>query len=206
VWDYTDEHVLILTNYHTWNVGEFKYCFPPKNVNKKRKFRDDEHENLTLINRDGLRYDFALTKDSFSNYVSEEFDYVVLKLPKSNFTIERIPISLDVHLTLKIHAFGYIGHTKEFNISGGEVSGNIPSGFTMNLLSAPGFSGAAIVADYNGRAVGYLGGNYDASIKPNSQHQSYAFRFDVLVTATKRQMTPTSSPTSNVRSSSSSNK
>ena len=61
----------------------------------------------------------------------------------------RIPVSLDVSLTLKIHAFGYIGHTKEFNITGGEVSSFIPYGFTMNLLSAGGFSGAAILAEEN---------------------------------------------------------
>jgi hypothetical protein len=53
--------------------------------------------------------------------------------------MERIPISLDVHLTYRVHAFGYIGHSHQFNITGGEVSSIIPLGFTMTLLSAPGF-------------------------------------------------------------------
>jgi hypothetical protein len=38
----------------------------------------------------------------------------------------------------------------------------------MNLLSAPGYSGAAIIADGYGRAVGYMGK------RVNSKHQSYA--------------------------------
>ena len=39
VWDYTANHVLLLTNYHTWDSDEFRYCFPPKpkKNNKKRK-------------------------------------------------------------------------------------------------------------------------------------------------------------------------
>jgi hypothetical protein len=105
----------------------------------------------------------------------------------------RIPVGLGVSVTLQIHAFGYIGHTRQLNISSGEVSGFIPEGFTMNLLSAGGFSGAAIIADGYGRAIGYMGGNLDKSTKNNSQHQSYGFRFDRVITVTKRQLTPTKS-------------
>jgi hypothetical protein len=86
-----------------------------------------------------------------------------------------------------IHAFGYIGHTNELTITGGEMTGYIPARFTMNLLSAPGSSGTAIIADGYGRAVGYMGERVD------SKHQSYAFKFDCVIQATNRQKIPNSS-------------
>ena len=112
--------------------------------------------------------------------------------------MRRIPVSLavsaSVRATMAVHAFGYIGHTNRLNITGGEVSGFIPEGFTMNLLSAPGYSGAAIIADGYGRAVGYMGGNLDASEDKNSQHRSYAYKFDQVILATGWKSTPTNSP------------
>jgi hypothetical protein len=183
-WDYTADEVLILTNYHTWNVEEFKYCFPPNN--RKRKIKEDEHDpvKLKLHNRD-FQHEFVVTSKLFSCFDKDE-DYAVLKLPRAGFTMPRIRVNLGVAATMHIHVFGYIGHTSELNISAGEVSGLIPHGFTMTPLSAPGYSGAAIIADGHGRAVGYMGGNLDAGKKNNSQHQSYGFRFDQVIIATKR--------------------
>ena len=205
VWDYTTSHVLLLTNYHTWDDREFKYCFPPpnqairkrKNANRKRKNSEDSEKSeepveLTLSNGD-FEHKFVVTSEVFQ-FCEKEEDFAVLKLPKGGFTMPRIPVGLGVSLTLKVHAFGYIGYTKTLNISSGEVSGFIPEGFSMNLLSAGGFSGAAIIADGYGRAIGYMGGNLDASTKINSQHQSYGYRFDRVITVTNRQLTPTKSP------------
>ncbi len=62
-------------------------------------------------------------------------------------------------------------------------------GFFMTQLSAGGFSGAAIIADKYGRAIGYIGGNLDACKAANSQHQSYGLRFDRIMTATNRRTT-----------------
>ena len=203
VWDYTANHVLLLTNYHTWDSDEFRYCFPPKpkKNNKKRKSGEEENVPVTLKlrNENGFHFEFDVVTDLFHCY-DKENDFAVLKLPKDGFTMSRIPVTYDVSLTLKIHAFGYIGHTNEFNVSGGEISGFFPNGFTMNFLSAGGYSGAAIVADGYGRAVGYMGGNLDSSYDKNSQHQSYAFRFDVVVLRTNRKPSPTNSPSKNVGS------
>jgi hypothetical protein len=197
VWDYTDSEVLLLTNYHTWDSNEFRYCFPPtkKKTAGKRKAeaKEDTPVNLTLNNDDGFEHVFIVTSDIFHS-VEEEEDFAVLKLCKAGFTMPRIPISFSVSLTLKIHAFGYVGHTKQFNVSGGEICGFVPEGFVMNLFSAGGYSGSAIIADSCGRAIGFMGGNFDASNEKNSQHQSYGFRFDRVVQATKRKVTPTSSP------------
>jgi len=201
VWDYTADHVLLLTNYHTWDEDEFRYCFPPPDKKKKRKRGDDEVEHLKLRNEDGFGHNFQLTADLFHSWEKDE-DFAILKLPKAGFTMPRIPISLGISLTLRIHAFGYIGYSKQFNINGGEVAGFIAEGFTMNLLSAGGFSGAAIIADGRGRCVGYMGGNLDASKDKNSQHQSYGFRFDRVILATKRETTPTNSPAGKAGSSS----
>lgn len=204
VWDFTDTDVRLLTNYHTWDSSEFRYCFPPpspppptkKRQSKKRKTRDDEEEGeeepveLHLRNDLGFVFSFHLTADLFHSFEKAE-DFAVLQLPKSTFTMQRIPICIELPLNLKIHAFGYIGHTQQFNIAGGEVSGFITEGFTMNLLSAGGFSGAAIIADGYGRAVGYMGGNLDDK---NSQHQSYGYRLDRVMIVTGRSLSPTSSP------------
>lgn len=192
VWDYSTTEVFLLTNYHTWAVDEFKYCFPPSKTKKetlKRKKSGQDPEHLTLSSGD-FEHTFVVTSEVFQFYEKEE-DFAVLKFPINGFTMPKIPVRLDVLVTLKVHAFGYIGHTSQFNISSGEVSSMIPEGFTMNLLSAGGFSGAAIIADTFGRAVGYMGGNLDASKENNSQHQSYGFRFDRVITVTKRQLTPT---------------
>jgi hypothetical protein len=193
VWDYTNDKVLILANYHTFANIEFQYCFPP-DKKKKRKVTEDPVK-LKFCNESeiGFSYEFDLTSDLFFRWKEEE-DFVVLRLPSDGFTLPRIPINLATTLTMKIHAFGYIGHLQSFNITGGEIAGYLAEGFTMNLLSAPGYSGAAIIADGYGRAVGFMGGNYDSSDKKNSQHQSYAFKFDQVILSTNRQNTPTSSP------------
>mmetsp|Transcript_7334 Transcript_7334/g.10168 ORF Transcript_7334/g.10168 Transcript_7334/m.10168 type:complete len:98 (+) Transcript_7334:669-962(+) len=81
-----------------------------------------------------------------------------------------------------------------YSITDGIVSSIIPGGFTMNFLTAPGFSSAAILADLQGRAVGYMGGNSDSSKAKNSQHQSVAFKFDDVAIATRRQDSPANSP------------
>jgi hypothetical protein len=214
VWDYADDHVYILTNYHTWETEDYFYCFPPPGNSKKRKApdikkkkggknkSDDEDSDcneemgpvtMKLYNENGFSYEFELSSDTFLCCEKDE-DFAVLKLPRSEFTLPRIPISLNLLVTMKIHAFGYIGHTKTFNITRGEVINLIPEGFTMNLLSAEGFSGAAILADVFGRAVGYMAGNLDASKNKNSQHQSYAFTFNRVAVVTKRKVTPSNFP------------
>lgn len=209
VWDYTDEKVQILTNYHTWDCEEFKNIFPPKQqdtlkkkakISKNTKNKNDNEENdsiiLTLSNSD-FRMEFILISDVFLVWDINE-DYAVIQLPKNGFCMSRIPIALSLRLTQRVHAFGYIGHTGEFNITPGEVCSIIPRGFTMSLLSAPGYSGAAILSDGLGRAIGYMGGNLDASAIKNSQHQAYAFRFDEVAIATRRQESPSSSPSGKV--------
>jgi hypothetical protein len=206
VWDYTDTEVLLLTNYHTWDSAEFRYAFPPDSAMAKRKGKrkgghtDDQDVTVRFHYDNGdFSREVTITSSVFCAYAKDE-DFAVLKIPRTGFNMPRIPISLNVTLTLKIHAFGYIGHSKQFNVSGGEISGLITEGFTMNLLSAGGYSGAAILVDGYGRAVGYMGGNYDASNNKNSQHQSYAFRFDRVMHDTGRQSTPTSSPAGKPRS------
>lgn len=200
VWDYTNTDVLLLTNYHTWDSSDFRYCFPPapqttkkstasKGKRKRKKGEDDKPMVVTFHNNEGFYHKLIVGSSVFHSYEEDE-DFAVLKIPKAGFTMPRIAISLEVSLTLKIHAFGYIGHSRQFNVTGGEISGLIPEGFTMNLLSAGGYTGATILADGYGRAVGYMGGNLDASKDKNSQHQSYAFRFDRVIHATNRQITP----------------
>lgn len=205
VWDYTDTDVLLLTNYHTWDTADFRYCFPPAprkksktNETKNKRKRDEEEGDdesmvVTFHNDEDFSHELKVVSSVFHSFDKDD-DFAVLKIPKADFSMPRIPISLEVFLTLRIHAFGYIGHTREFNVSGGEISGLIADGFTMNLLSAGGYSGAAILADGYGRAVGFMGGNLDASKDKNSQHQSYGCRFDRVIRATQRQITPTSSP------------
>jgi hypothetical protein len=202
VWDYTDSEVLILTNYHTWNSEElFKYCFPPqpqhkKKVGRKRKkSENDDQDPVTIVlhnSDDDFEHKFVVTEALFK-YIDETDDFAVLQLPKAGFTMKRIPVSLGVSTTLCIHAIGYVAHTGEFNVTGGEVSGLVPGGFTMNLLSAPGYSGAAIVADHIGQAIGYMGGNLNVSTEKNSQHQSYGYRFDKVLLTAKRKDSPSNS-------------
>jgi hypothetical protein len=205
VWDFVDNEVLILTNYHTWS-DEFSYCFPPpspapvtpKNKKKRKQIGSDnegEQDPAQLILRNdlGLSYQFTLTSDLFYRW-NLDHDFAVLKLPRNQFHMPRIPVELGTNYAMLIHAFGYIGHTNECTITGGEITGFIPECFTMNLLSAPGYSGAAIIADAYCGAVGYMGRNLDASKRVNSQHQSYAFKFDNVIIATNRQKYPTSSP------------
>lgn len=216
VWDYTnDNEVLILTNYHTWNDEEYSYCLPPthsavppkksnipttmtsnKKITKKtNKRKKDESEDknmqdpiqLILRNDVGLNYQFTLTSDLFYRCSPDE-DFAILKLPSDHFNMPRILITLETHATQCIHAFGYIGHTNVFAITAGEITGYIPLCFTMNLLSAPGYSGAAILADGYGRAVGYMGRNLNASKEKNSQHHSCAYKFDRIIRVTNRQI------------------
>ena len=200
VWDYTDnDDVLILTNYHTWTCEEFKYCFPPteskKKGGRKRKVTHQDPVQIVLHNADiNFECTFVVTGDMFK-YCNETQDYAVLQVANDgNFTMPRIPVYLGVSITLRIHAMGYPAHTGSLNVTGGEVSGYITYGFTMNLLSAPGLSGAAIICDSIGRAVGYMGGNLDVSKEKNAQHQSYGFRFDHIISATNRKESPSNSP------------
>jgi hypothetical protein len=193
VWDYVGDNVLILTNYHTWNGSEYKHIFPPPPTNAKRKHNVKAEKSFTLSN-ENFRMSFPLSSDIFLCY-DEDDDYAILKLPKDGFTMQRIPISLSVGICLKIHAFGYIGHTEVINVTPGNISSMVPYGFTMSFLSAPEYSGAAILSNGEGRAVGYMMcGNLDARESIHSQHQSYAHKFDKVIRATNRTHTPTSFP------------
>jgi hypothetical protein len=204
VWDYTPDKVLLLTNYHTWDVEEFKYCFPPnkktkkgkkpaKGKRKKKADDDEENERIKLHNEFEFKHEFVLTADLFHS-CNEENDFAVLMLSKDGFTMKRIPVSLEVTRGLKIHSLGYVGHSNVFNSVPGEITSLVPRGFTTNVIFAPGYSGAAILADYIGRAVGYMGGNWDFGSEKNSQHQSFAFPFGPVILATGRQTSPTNSP------------
>lgn len=197
VWDYDGDNVLILTNYHTWDVEEYNKIFPPPTDSKKRKAEDeDEDEDVSsygtiTLKNDNFTYSFILSSKTFLCWNKHE-DYAVLQLPKDSFHMPRIPVSLSyIGLCIKIHAFGYIGHTESLNVTNGEIASMLPHGFTTTILSAPGYSGAAILCDASGRAIGYMSGNLDASKEKNSQHQSHAFRFDALIVATHRKVTPT---------------
>lgn len=50
VWDKTDSHVYILTNYHTWVDAQFKYCFPPKKSSVSAADDEADPVHLTLSN------------------------------------------------------------------------------------------------------------------------------------------------------------
>ena len=199
VWDYCGTNVLMLTNYHTWVTEEFRPFFPPLMKARKKKSDSDEEDdnvaNVTLYLCDSMGktiLEFDLDSSLFSHYHTE-YDFAILSLPRKNFNMPRIPITLvGVDLTLKIHALGFIGHDGNYSIADGIVSSIIPGGFTMNLLSAPGFSGAAVLVDVQGRAVGYMGGNVNSSSTTvkNSQHQYFAFKFDDVAIATRRQDHP----------------
>jgi hypothetical protein len=162
-----------------------KYFHLIKNKNIKMK-------KSTVIQCDSMGktiLEFNLDSSLFSHYNSE-YDFAILSLPRENFNMPRISVTLvGVDLTLKIHALGFIGHDGNYSIADGIVSSIIPGGFTMNLLSAPGFSGAAVLVDVQGRAVGYMGRNLDNSSTTvkNSQHQFFALKFDDVVIATRRQ-------------------
>jgi hypothetical protein len=203
VWNFMDNEVLILTNYHTWS-NEFSYCFPPpsppptplapKNKKKRKQMRSDDEggqdpAQLILRNDFEFSYPFTLTSDLFYRW-DLNYDFAVLKLPRNQFHMNSLRVELGTYPAMLIHAFGYIGHTNKLTITGAEITGYIPECFTMNLL--PGYSGAAIIADGYGRAVGYMGRSLDASKRVNSQHQSYAFKFDCVMSATNRQKSPTS--------------
>lgn len=196
VWDYTQTYVLILTNYHTWERDEFLYCFPPL-TQKKESMKRKRNVRLKLRHKDGFHHIFDVTDKLFYKW-NIESDFAVLKLPKNGFTMARIPISFDIARTLNIYACGYFDHlnSNSLNVTQGVVSGYIPRGFTMNFSSANGVSGAAVVADFYGRAIGYMGGSYDNPVSEakNSQPQGYAFRFDEVVLATNRKTCPTSFP------------
>lgn len=204
MWDFVGDKVRILTNYHTWDIKEFKHIFPPKILpkkgknmkpNTKRKAEGEEDEIEFRLQNNDINLSVNLTSDMFLCH-DKEHDFTVLQLPCHDFSMKRIPIRLGVKKFLKIHTFGYVAHIADLNPNGGEICSIIPHGFTMNLLSAPGYSGAAVVSDGTGRAIGYMGGNYDACEKKNSQHQSYGFTFDHVVVATKRNiLSPQTSPT-----------
>ena len=86
VWDFTNSEVLLLTNYHTWNQDEFKYCFPPESKNstpkRKRHTLDNEQGPVQLTLSSGeFKYKFVVTSEVFHSYEENE-DFVVLKLPK----------------------------------------------------------------------------------------------------------------------------
>ncbi len=160
-----------------------------KKTQKKRKINevDEDTINLKLMKEGEVIHSFILSSDLFT-YWDHKHNFAILKFPISTqfSMLKRIPIRLGIYLNQKIHAFGYIGHTNELNFSGGEITSKIPLGFTINLLSDGGYSGAAIFVNYNGGAVGYMGGNVDASDVKNSQHQSYGFKYDLVLEATKR--------------------
>ena len=77
----------------------------------------------------------------------------------------RIPINHISWSTQDTCSWLYIDHHVKYSITNGIISSIFPSGaLTLNLLSAPRFFDAAILADVvQGRVVGYMGGNLDSS-------------------------------------------
>jgi len=157
---------------------------------------------IRFIN-DEFAADFVLSSGSFS-VCDKDHDFAILKFPKEKFTMERLPISLTgVDYTMLVHAFGYLGHSGQFCVYDGQISVVEAASFGMTFLSAPGYSGAAVVSDGLGRVVGYLYGNVDSSNAKNSQHQSLAFKIDRVAEITRRRESPQSSPGKSEMSSSS---
>ena len=147
--------------------------------------------NLRLRDNDKFSHQFVLSSDMFTVW-NKDLDFAVLRLPKTEFTMARIPVSCDMSLTEHIHTLGYIlGHLQAFVVTPGEVTILEPEKFYINSLSTPGYSGAAIISDGQGKAIGFMCGNHDASSDVNSHHQAYSYRFDQVVLATKRRTSPT---------------
>ena len=190
VWDFIDDHVLILTNYHTLSQeDELKSFLLPKNKKsgKRPKLGEMDPIRLRLSNDSPCEYEFICDSSIFF-CCDEEYDFAVLRLPRDSFNkLSRIPIRFGVDHALRVHAIGYIGHAQCFTVQNGEVSTVYEFGFDTTIPSAPGFSGSAVIVDIDGRAVGYMYGNIDFA-------KARAFRFDMIIKATHRQPTPSSSP------------
>ena len=94
---------------------------------KKSSNKDDEEEVMTL-SMDQLILEFDLESSLFSHYHEEYDNFTILSLPRENFHMPRIPITLvGVDLTtLKIHALGYIGHHVKYSITNGIISSIFP--------------------------------------------------------------------------------
>jgi len=111
VWDYCGTNVLILTNYHTWVTEEFRPFFPPLMKARKKKIDSDEEDdnvaNVTLSLCDSMGkiiLEFDLESSLFT-HSHKEYDFAILSLPRENFNMPRIPITLvGVDVTLKVHA------------------------------------------------------------------------------------------------------
>ncbi len=184
VWDYVGDNVHILTNYHISNIVQYEEVFPPmhQKSGKKRKVHDDGDGDVITLSNESITMTFQLSSEIFLCYDKEK-DYAVLQLSKAGFTMPRMPLLLMLEFFRKIHAFGYIGQSKELNVTHGEISWIIPYGFTTSLLTE--YSGAAILCDdETGYAVGYTGRDVDASEAKN-------YRFDAVIRATKRSPCPT---------------
>jgi hypothetical protein len=150
--------------------------------------------NFRLSNSMKFSKEIALDSSMFGP-TDETKDFAILKFPREGFIMPRMPISYTgIFYTMKVHALGYVGHIEGLVASNGEVSNIQGSQFSITLISAPGFSGAAVISDGVGRAVGYMYGNWDASTQKNSQHQSLACKLDAVIDAMPRKPSPSSPP------------
>ena len=189
---------MILTCYHSWkDLGIFE------RENKKRKSSGASDAYIVHIKNKELETlcTEALTRDMFICF-SVEKDYAVIKFDSSQMASvpQRIPISYTIAVTMPIHAFGFPGYKNgQAMVINGEITLIKQNRFQLSLLSAPGLSGSAIIADDSGRAVGYLGGAIDASNNNNSQQQSYAFKFDEVAACTNRDESPATSPDKGIK-------
>ncbi len=170
--------VYVLSNFHTWDDISYKKILPfdwngkvkMECPSKKRKHTTDAEEiSVTLKNHDGKTICHQnMRRDMFHCYDFED-DYAVIKFTfGDSSSIQRIPISYNITETMEVHAFGYVGYLSgnekgNYLITNDEITRINERGFQMSSLSAQGLSGSAIIADKVGRAVGYLGGNIDAS-------------------------------------------
>mmetsp|Transcript_26202 Transcript_26202/g.37509 ORF Transcript_26202/g.37509 Transcript_26202/m.37509 type:complete len:331 (-) Transcript_26202:445-1437(-) len=190
IWDIIDDSILILTCYHSWkDLGILE-------KGKKKHSLSDPPIVHIKNNEMNTLFTEAVLRDMFE-CISYEKDYAVIRFynPQMASILQRIPISYTIAVTMPIHAFGFPGYKDgQAMVIDGEITVIKQNQFQLSLLSAPGLSGSAIIADNSGRAVGYLGGAQDASISNNSQHQSYAYKFDEVAARTHRDESPDTTP------------
>jgi len=144
---------------------------------KRKNEKSTDTEVVTIKNREGeILCEETLTKEMFK-YFSKTKDYAVIEFISRKLHSNQFYHGCD-DASSCVWVPGHLNGQEMF--TNGEITSINPHVFQLSFLSAPGLSGSAIAADDSGRAVGYLGGALDASHNSNSQHQSFAFKFDEI--------------------------
>jgi hypothetical protein len=117
----------------------------------------------------------VLVKDYIIDCSGERDALVLFDMPFRDTTVA--PVSSEVARMEKVHIFGFAVLDENTGVQSVVVGGEIMavSGAKINLScpSSPGLSGGAIVRDYLGGVIGYLGGGFSASDR--TFFGSYAF-------------------------------